>query len=92
MPTYDLKNIKTGEVKEMFISIAKKEELVASGEWKQVILGAPAPVTHTGNIINKTSGDWKDLLKKIKKGATGNTTLSDEQRKKHGLNVSTIKT
>ena len=92
MPTYDLKNIKTGEVKEMFLTISKKEEMLASGEWEQKILGAPATVTHTGNIINKTSGDWKDLLKKIKKGATGNTTLSDAQRKKHGLNVSTIKT
>lgn len=92
MPTYDLKNIKTGEVKEMFLTISKKEEMLASGEWEQKILGAPATVTHTGNIINKTSGDWKDLLKTIKKGATGNTTLSDAQRKKHGLNVSTIKT
>jgi len=92
MPTYDLRNKETGEVKEMFLNISKKEEMVASGEWEQVHLGAPADVTHTGNIINKTSGDWKDLLKKIKKGATGNSSLSDAQRKKHGLSVSTIKT
>ena len=62
MPTYDMKNIKTGEIEEMIISIAKKEEMLASGEWEQKILGATALVTHTGNIINKTSGDWKDLL------------------------------
>ena len=87
-----MKNIKTGEMKEMFISIAKKEEMIASGEWEQKILSPTALVTHTGNIVNKTSGDWRDLLKTIKKGATGNSSLSDEQRKKHGLNVSTIKT
>jgi len=92
MPTYDLRNTKTGEIKEMLLTISKKEEMVASGEWEQIHTRAPADVTHTGNIINKTSGDWKDLLKTIKKGATGNTSLSDEQRKKHGLSVSSIKT
>lgn len=93
MPTYDLKNVETGEVKEFLISISKKEEMVASGEWTQVMLRAPADVTHTGNIINKTSGDWKDLLKKMKTNAHGgNTSLSDDKRKKYGLSVSTIKT
>jgi len=92
MPTYDLRNTKTGEIKEMLLTISKKEEMVASGEWEQIHTRAPADVTHTGNIINKTSSDWKDLLKTIKKGATGNSSLSDEQRKKHGLSVSSIKT
>lgn len=69
MPTYDMKNIKTGEVKEMFLKISEKEALVESGEWEQVFNSAPELVTHTGNIINKTSGDWKDLLKNIKKNA-----------------------
>jgi hypothetical protein len=68
MPTYDMKNVKTGEVKEMFLKISEMEEMVASGEW-QTQIGAPALVTHTGNIINKTSSDWKDHLKRIKKNA-----------------------
>jgi len=69
MPTYDMKNTKTGEVKEMFLKISEKEAMIESGEWEQVFTAAPDLVTHTGNMINKTSGDWKDLLKKIKKSA-----------------------
>jgi hypothetical protein len=91
MPTYDMKNIKTGEIKEMFISISKKEEMLASGEWEQKILSPTALVTHTGNIVNKTSGDWKDLLKKMKKEAGGNSGLTTQQKQKYGLQDNTIK-
>ena len=74
MPTYDLKNTKTGEIKEMIISISKKEEMIASGDWVQVHLSAPMDVTHTGNMINKTSGDWKNLMERMQKGSgRGNT-------------------
>ena len=92
MPTYDMKNIKTGEIEEMIISIAKKEEMLASGEWEQKILGATALVTHTGNIINKTSGDWKDLLKAVKKGSGGNSGLSAERARHHGFAQNSVKT
>lgn len=38
---------------------------------------APALVTQTGNTINRTSGDWKNLVSNIKKGAgRGNTVKS----------------
>jgi len=70
MPAYDLKNLKTGEIKEHFVSIAKKEEMVESGEYEQVHLGAAGVVTHTGNIINKTSSDWKNHLQNIKNAAS----------------------
>lgn len=69
MPTYDMKNIKSGEIKEMFISIAKKEEMIASGEWESVHLGSMSTIGHTGDIGMKTSGDFRDLLKKIKTGS-----------------------
>lgn len=92
MPTYDLRNTKTGEIKEFFISISKKEELVASGEWEQKFLTPTANVTHTGNIINKTSGDWKNLLEKIKKGSGGNSGLSAERMRHHGFAKNTINT
>ena len=52
MPTYDLKNTETGEVKEFLVSISKKEEMVASGEWEQVHLGVPDLVSHTGSITS----------------------------------------
>jgi len=92
MPTYDLKNTETGEIKEFLVTISKKEEMVASGEWTQVMLRAPADVTHTGNIVNKTSGDWKDLLKKIKDGSGGNSGLTAAQKRKYGFQDNSIKT
>ena len=66
--------------------------MVASGEWTQVMLRAPADVTHTGNIVNKTSGDWKDLLKKIKDGSGGNSGLTAAQKRKYGFQDNSIKT
>ena len=87
-----MKNIKTGEIEEMIISISKKEEMVASGDWEQKHLGVSALVTHTGNIVNKTSGDWKDLLKAVKKGSGGNSGLTKAQMAKYGFAVNSIKT
>lgn len=92
MPTYDLRNTKTGEVKEMLLTISKMQEMTAGDEWEQVHLGVPSLVTHTGNIVNKTSGDWKDYLKKVKKESGGNTGLSDAQKRKYGFADNTIKT
>jgi hypothetical protein len=90
MPTYDLRNTQTGEIKEMIISISKKEEMVSSGEWEQVHLGVPDLVTHTGSMLGKTSGDWKNKLDQIKKNAGGNSGLSAEKKKKWGFVDNTI--
>ncbi len=68
MPLYTMKNTTTGETQDMMLSISQMEEMRATGDWTQVI-GAPNLVTHTGNMVNKTSGDWKDHLKNIKKAA-----------------------
>ena len=69
MPTYDLKNTKTGEDEEHIVSISRKEEMVASGEWEQVHRGTAELVTHANGILSKTSSDWRNLLGKIKKGS-----------------------
>ena len=59
MPIYTMKNINTGETEDMFMSIANMEKFVAEGTL----------VSHTGNIINKTSGDWKEHLTRCQKAA-----------------------
>ena len=66
MPTYDMKNVETGEVKEMILKIADKEAMVESGEWVQIHLGAMTTVTHVGGPLSKTSTDWRNLLGRIK--------------------------
>lgn len=69
MPTYDMKNVKTGEITEMFLKIADKEKMLESGEWVSVHLGSMQVISHTGDIINKTDDGWNDILKTIKKNA-----------------------
>lgn len=67
MPTYTLMHKETGEEKDIFCSYDElKEHLENNPDWSKVIT-APALVTNTGNVINQTSGDWKDLMKKMKK-------------------------
>jgi len=68
MPLYTMRNTKTGEVEDKMLRIAEMQDLVASGEWEQIIGGA-ALITHTGNMINKTPDSWKSHLKDIKKKA-----------------------
>jgi hypothetical protein len=76
MPTYDLKNTKTGEVEEYILTISKKEEMVESGEYEQVHLGTADLVTHTGGILSTTSGDWRNFLTRMKKGSGRNDTIN----------------
>ncbi len=66
MPTYTLKEIKTGITSQVFISISRMEELVASGEYTQII-GAPKIVTGVGNPLKNTPNEFKDILREVKK-------------------------
>lgn len=70
MPTYDIRNKYTGEEKEVFCSYSKLQEYV-SGDWIQIHkdINQNSIVTEVGGTLRKTSGDWKDLLKRIDKGA-----------------------
>lgn len=74
MPTYTLENKDTGEQKDVLMSYDElQQHLIDNLDWFRVIK-APALVTQTGNTINRTSDDWKDLMKNIKKGSgKGNT-------------------
>lgn len=73
MPTYNMRNKGTDEVQTMILSLSERAEMLASGEWVQE-LSTPGFVSMSGGTISRTSGDWKDLLKTIKKGSgKGNT-------------------
>lgn len=75
MPTYTMKNVKTGEVKEMILSLSERAALLETGEYTQE-LATPNFVSMTGGTLSKTSGDWRDLLKTIKKGSGRNNTIN----------------
>jgi hypothetical protein len=73
MPLYTIVNKKTEDKETMMCSyVSLQEKLEELGEdWQQEI-GAPALLYgSTGNVVNKTSDGWKDLLKSVKKGAGG---------------------
>jgi len=74
MPTYTMMHKETGEEKNIFCSYEESLKFIEENpDWSRVI-SAPALISSTGNVINKTSGDWKDLMKNIEKGSgKGNT-------------------
>ncbi len=75
MPTYDIKNVETGEEQEVICSYSSLQEKIASGEWIQVHKGAVTLARDVGEgPLGKTSDGYKDLLKNIKRhSGRGNT-------------------
>ena len=77
MPLYTIINDKTNETEDLFCSYKDMQKtLKEKGDSWRNIIGTPNFVSHTGNIVNKTSGDWKDLLKGIKKGSGRGTNIN----------------
>lgn len=60
----------------MILSLREREELLATGQYQQE-LSTPNFVSMLGGTLSKTSGDWRDLMKKMNKEAgRGNTIKS----------------
>ena len=73
MPTYDIQNKKTGEVKEIFCSYNDKEKALKKEgkDWEYLIC---APCISSDGAINtvRRGGDgWNDVLKQLKKTNPG---------------------
>ena len=75
MPTYDLKHIPTGEVKEHFVSIGTMTEMVESGEYEIVHKKSGGFISENGDIFHKMPSGYNDLLKSIKKGSGRSNTI-----------------
>ncbi len=67
MPTYDFKNLKTGEVETKFMSIASMEEYIKDPNIQQV-MSAPKLVTGTQSVLSKAGDGWKEVQDRIKSG------------------------
>ena len=74
MPTYDLRNTKTGEVEEYIVSISKKEEMIESGVWEHIHSSSNI-VSSTGDMLSKTSRDWNNHLSNIKRSSGRGDTI-----------------
>ena len=73
-----MKHIPTGEVDEHTVSISKMEEMVASGDYEIQHLSVAKDnlISQSGGTLGKTSGDWRDLLKRVKKGSGRGDTIN----------------
>ena len=78
MPIYDMKHIPTDEVDEHIVSISKMEEMVASGDYEIVhrSVAKDRIISQRDGTLSKTSGDWRDLLGKIKRGSARDNTIN----------------
>lgn len=73
MPTYSMKNKVSGEIQEMYLSLAERQELLDTGDWEQM-LAIPNFVTQTQSTLRRAGSDWQEHLGRIKKGSgVGNT-------------------
>lgn len=75
MPSYTMRHKPSGETKEMILSISEREKFLEENpEWEQA-LASPGFVSQHGSNLGKTSGGWKDLLSRIKKGSSRTNTI-----------------
>ena len=78
MPTYDLRHVPTGEVDEHIVSIGVMMEMVESGEYEIVHRSVAKDniISQRDGTLSKTSGDWRNLLGRIKKGSGRGDTIN----------------
>ena len=67
MPTYPLKNLKTGETKEVIMSMKEYDQWRKDNpDWdKDLSKGAEGTVSGTGDAYSRTDGGWNEVLSKV---------------------------
>ena len=71
MPTYTLRNKKTGKTWDVLCSYDEMQKQLS--EDVEHILAAPNFVTMVGGTLSRTPSDFRDNLKRIKKQHPGST-------------------
>tara|TARA_R110000868_G_scaffold105345_2_gene289669 strand:+ start:1340 stop:1573 length:234 start_codon:yes stop_codon:yes gene_type:complete len=67
MPTYTIKDTKENQEWEIICSWNELQEMLYKNSNLKQGLQTPVSVSMTGSTVSRTSGDWRDLLKKVKK-------------------------
>ena len=70
MPTYDLRNKKTGEVTEVQMTISEKEEYLKKNKHLEQVLGMPQIVSGTDGL-RKPDDSFRDILREVDKKHKG---------------------
>jgi len=76
MPRYTIIDISDDTEWEIQCSWDKLQIVLSENSNLKQGLSTPNFVTQTGNTISKTSTDWRDLLKKVKKGSGKGNTIN----------------
>lgn len=76
MPRYTIIDTSDNTEYEIQCSWAELQTVLSENSNLKQGLSTPNFVTQTGNTISRTSGDWKDLLKKVKKGSGKGNTIN----------------
>ena len=71
MPTYTLRNKKTGETWDVLCSYDKMQEQLSDDV--EHVLGTPGFISMKGGTLSRTSSDFRDNLNRIKKQHPGST-------------------
>ena len=70
MPLYDFLNKETGENEEHMVKLADYDQFIKDNPHLQREFTTAGIISDAvGNSVSKTSSDWRDHLKKIKKNA-----------------------
>lgn len=77
MPTYIVRNTKTDEEQHVFCSWDELQEMLNNDSTLAQVITAPGIVSGTGHSFNKAGDGWKDVLKKVKRGAAKGHTVKD---------------
>jgi len=72
MPSYTMINLETNEEEEMVLTLSKREELLATGKYKQKLSTAKF-VSSTTSTLRQAGGEWNNFLTKVKKDHPGST-------------------
>ena len=76
MPRYTIKDIKTGDEWDVQCTWDELQIILDENPDFKQGLATPNFVTQPGNTISRTSTDWRDLLKKVKKGSGRGNTIN----------------
>lgn len=80
MPTYDIQNKKTGEVKEIFCSYKDKEKtLKKEGPNWEYLMSTPSITTDGSMDVMKRAnnyGPWSDVMSQMKRQSGKDNTLN----------------
>jgi len=72
MPSYTMINLKTNEEQDMVLTLAEREELLATGNYKQKLSTAKFASSST-SVLRQAGGEWGNFLTKVKKDYPGST-------------------